>query len=139
MDEASGLTQPTQVGFAAVGATSSRRDDAEEIPPRFVFAGDSRYNFTMVKLYRENISPQADAIEAELREMVFGFDRVVIEPKQAAQLFGDGHTLPVITNNERVVSGDGIAPYLRELQKLMLDWQAFQGDYCYVDDEGDAC
>lgn len=93
----------------------------------------------MVKLYRQKVSPEADAIEAEFREMALGYDRVVIEPREAAPLFGDGHSLPVITNNERIISGEGIAPYLRELQKLMRDWQLFQGDYCYVDDDGEIC
>jgi hypothetical protein len=45
--------------------------------------------------------------------------------------------LPVITNNERIVSGDEIRPYIRELEKLMRDWQLFQGDYCYVDEDGE--
>jgi hypothetical protein len=92
----------------------------------------------MIKLYREEASAKADAIEAEFREMVLAFDRVVIEPAQARELF-DGFELPVITNNERVVSGQDIAPYIRELEKLMRDWQLFQGDYCYVDDDGESC
>lgn len=92
----------------------------------------------MIKLYREEISPQADTIEAEFREMVLGYDRVVIGSEQAREIF-EGRALPVITNNERVVSGDEITPYLNELEKLMRDWQLFQGDYCYVDDDGETC
>ena len=93
----------------------------------------------MIKLYSEEISPQADTIEAEFREMVLGYDRVVIEKKDAAQLFGAESALPVITNNERVVSGKDIPAYVKELGKLMREWQLFQGDYCYVDDNGEAC
>ena len=37
----------------------------------------------MIKLYREENSPQADAIEAEFKELVMGYDRVVVEPQQA--------------------------------------------------------
>lgn len=92
----------------------------------------------MIVLYREEKSPQADTIEAEFREMVLGYDRVVIEPSQARAMFG-GLSLPVIRNNERVVSGADIPPYLKELEKLMRDWQMFQGDYCYVDDDGASC
>jgi hypothetical protein len=92
----------------------------------------------MIVLYREEKSPQADAIEAEFREMVLGYDRVVVGVAQARGMF-DGHSLPVIKNNERVVSGEDIQPYLKELEKLMRDWQMFQGDYCYVDDDGDVC
>jgi hypothetical protein len=92
----------------------------------------------MIKLYREENSPKADAIEAEFKELVLGYDRVIIEPSKAGEMF-TGRALPVITNNELVVSGDEIRPYIRELEKLMRDWQMFQGDYCYVDDNGEAC
>ncbi|MEP0806108.1 MAG: hypothetical protein HRF47_11490 [Chloroflexota bacterium] len=93
----------------------------------------------MIKLYREADSPQADAIEAEFREMVLGYDRVVIERQEAKKLFGEETALPVLTDNERMVSGEGIPAYLRELAKLWRDWQLFQGDYCYVDDDGEVC
>lgn len=92
----------------------------------------------MIVLYREEKSPQADAIEAEFRELVLGYDRVIVEPDQARELF-DGHSLPIIKNNERVVSGDEIPIYLKDLEKLMRDWQMFQGDYCYVDEDGEDC
>jgi hypothetical protein len=93
----------------------------------------------MIKLYREENCPQADIIEAEFRELMLGYDRVVIEKKDAAQLFGATTTLPVITNNERVVNGEGIPAYIKELTQLMREWQLFQGDYCYVDDNGESC
>lgn len=93
----------------------------------------------MIKLYREAHSLQADAIEAEFRDMALGYERVVIETKEAATLFGMGASLPVLTNNERVVSGADIPAYLRELAKLWRDWQLFQGDYCYVDEDGEVC
>ena len=93
----------------------------------------------MIKLYREETSPMADTIEAEFREMVLGYDRMVVEADEAAQLFGAETPLPVITNNERIVSGEQIRPYIKELGKLMREWQLFQGDYCYVDDDGETC
>jgi hypothetical protein len=92
----------------------------------------------MIKLYRAENSPQADMIEAEFRDIVLGYDRVVVDEKKAAQLFDDA-TLPVITNNERVVSGDGIPSYIKELKQLMREWQRFQSDACYVDDDGETC
>jgi len=92
----------------------------------------------MIKLYREEISPQADMIEAEFRDMVLGYDRVVVDARESAQLF-DGATLPVITNNERAVSGDDIPAYIKELKQLMRDWQLFQSDACYVYDNGETC
>ena len=93
----------------------------------------------MVKLYREQVSPRADAIEAEFHDMIFGYDRVILNPREALERFGSDHSLPVITNHEKIVSGDSIAAYIRELQKFMKDWQAFQGDSCYVNDDGQAC
>lgn len=93
----------------------------------------------MIKLYRENISPQADAIEAEFKDLILGYDRVLTDPEDAAQQFGSEHSLPVITNNEKVVSGDAIPAYIKELQILMHDWQAFQGDSCYVNEGGETC
>ncbi|HJS17401.1 MAG TPA: hypothetical protein VJ785_01540 [Anaerolineales bacterium] len=93
----------------------------------------------MVKLFREKNSPQADAIEAEFKDIILGYDRVVIDPAEAAQRFGSAHSLPVITNNEKVVSGDAINSYIHELQDLMTEWQAFQGDSCYVNENGKVC
>jgi hypothetical protein len=93
----------------------------------------------MIKLYRRENSEEADAIEADFREMVLGYDRVVVDAKETASLFDPETSLPVITNNEKIVSGDGIPAYIRELKQLMREWQLFQGDYCYVDDDGETC
>jgi len=93
----------------------------------------------MVKLYREQVSPQADAIEAEFRDMILGYDREVLTPAEASERFGEQYLLPIITNNEKVVRGAEIPAYVKELQALMRDWQAFQGDWCYVNDMGENC
>jgi hypothetical protein len=93
----------------------------------------------MIKLYREEHSPKADEIEAEFREMILGYDREIITSAEATQRFGAEHILPIITNNEKIVSGEALAGYIKELQILMRDWQAFQGDWCYVNDMGDVC
>ena len=93
----------------------------------------------MVKLYREKVDPVADAIEADLQDMIFGYDREVVNSATAVRLFGEERPLPVITNNERVVSGDEIPAYIKELRSLMTDWQAFQGDSCYVNDKDENC
>jgi hypothetical protein len=93
----------------------------------------------MIKLYRQALNPQADAIEAEFRELALGFERVIIEPQEAAALFGKEATLPLLTDNQRLVSGADIPAYLKELANLWREWQRFQGDYCYVDDDGEVC
>ena len=91
----------------------------------------------MVKLYREKNSLQADIVEAELRDMTFGYDCEVMDPDEAVRKFGPQHFLPVITNNEIVVSGEGIPGYIKVLKTFREDWQAFQSDCCYVDDGGE--
>ncbi len=48
----------------------------------------------MIKLYREEDSPQADALEAEFREMVLGYDRVVVSADEVVQLFGGKQDCP---------------------------------------------
>ena len=89
----------------------------------------------MIKLYREENSSQADAIEAEFKDMVLSYERVTVEPAQAQNLFGET-PLPVITNNDLVISGEEIKPYLNALEKYMYHWQTFQGDTCYVGEDG---
>jgi len=93
----------------------------------------------MIKLYRTENSRQADAIEAEFRDMVLGYDRLIVTDKDVEQMFGAETDLPVITNNEKVVSGEEIPAYIQELRGLMRDWQRFQVDACYVDDDGETC
>ena len=93
----------------------------------------------MIKLFREEHSPQADTIEAEFRDMVLGYDRVIINSSQSSQLFGRETALPVITNNDLVVSGDAIPAYIQALTQFMRQWQLFQGDTCYVKDNGETC
>ena len=93
----------------------------------------------MIKLFREMHSPQADTIEAEFHELVLGYDRVLITSNQAVKLFGTETTLPVITNNERIVSGVAIPAYIKELEKFVQQWRLFQSDACYVDDDGEIC
>lgn len=89
----------------------------------------------MIKLYREEVSAEADAIEAEFRELVLAFDRVVVKPAEAGKMF-EGHALPVITNNDRVVSGDEVPQYIRALEQLMNHWQLYQGDMCMPGEDG---
>lgn len=93
----------------------------------------------MIKLYREDNSQQADAIEAEFREMSLAYERVVMGRGELKQMFGGEIYAPVLTDNARVVSGEvDIDAYLSELKKFVHDWQLFQNNCCYVDDNDDA-
>ena len=93
----------------------------------------------MIKLFRKEDSAQANAIEAEFQDLILAYDRVVIDDNEAKRMFGAETSLPVITNNEKVASGNEIPAYLKELRTLMNDWQAFQGDSCYLNDKGESC
>jgi hypothetical protein len=93
----------------------------------------------MIKLFRKEDSAQANAIEAEFQDLLLAYDRAVIDENEAKRMFGAETSLPVITNNEKVASGEEIPAYLKELRTLMNDWQAFQGDSCYVNDKGESC
>lgn len=93
----------------------------------------------MIKLFRKENSAKANAIEAEFQDLLLAYDRVVIDENEAKQMFGAETSLPVITNNEKVASGEEIPAYIKELRTLMNDWQAFQGDSCYVNDKGESC
>lgn len=91
----------------------------------------------MIKLYREEQNAYADTLEAEFRDLVLGYDRVVINPQAAQQKFGEGISLPVLTDNARVISGDQIPAYVKELTQLVHSWRRFQSDCCYIDDDGE--
>ena len=91
----------------------------------------------MIKMYREEKSAYADTLEAEFRDLVLGYDRVVIDAKEAVQAFGANVSLPVLTDNARIVSGDQIPAYIKELTQLIHSWRRFQSDCCYIDDDGE--
>lgn len=94
----------------------------------------------MLKLYREDKSPAADIVEAELKDILLAYDRVIMRADAAREKFGAEHSLPVLTDNERLVSGpQELADYLQALRSFMRDWQTFQGDSCYVDEDGQNC
>lgn len=94
----------------------------------------------MIEVFREEESEQGDWVEAELRELLLGYERVITTPERARQALGQGHSLPAIKNGERVASGkEQLMIYIKELENFAREWRAFQGDWCYVDDNGEAC
>jgi hypothetical protein len=93
----------------------------------------------MIKLYRKENSRLADVIEAEFRDIVLGYDRVVIAEQDAKRMFGTEASLPVITNNEKTVSGEEIPAYIEELRGLTRNWRRFEVDSCYIDEDERFC
>jgi hypothetical protein len=93
----------------------------------------------MIELFRENVSTEADWVEAELREMVVGYERIVTTPVEFAQRFG-APGLPVLRDGERMASGrEELMQFLRDLEFFAAQWRMFEGDWCYVDEDGETC
>ena len=94
----------------------------------------------MIEVFREEQSAQGDQIEAELRELVLAYERIVTTPQEAKRLLGDGYSLPAIKNDERIASGkEDLESYLKELEQFIHDWNTYQGDACYVDGPNGTC
>ena len=94
----------------------------------------------MIEVLREEMSADADGVEAELREMVLGFERVIITPAEAEQRFGKLIALPVLQDGARIASGrEELMKFLRDLEKFTAQWRMFEGDWCYVNEDGETC
>lgn len=94
----------------------------------------------MIELFRTEQSKTADWVEAEFRELVVGYRKILTTPQHAAELFGEQVALPVIRENGRLISGrDNLLDYLRDLEKLATEWRRFQSDACYIDEDGEVC
>ncbi len=89
----------------------------------------------MIELIRHADCPACEAVEAALQELVIAH-RVVIVP---AGQTDDDLPLPALRDNDRLITGPEVAAYLRELEKFVADWRKFQGDACYIDDDGEVC
>lgn len=94
----------------------------------------------MIELFREENSPEADWIEADLRELSAGFNRHILTTAEVQQTFGRQVKLPVLRDGDRIASGrDDIREFLEDIHRLVENWRKFQSDSCYLDDEGDVC
>lgn len=86
----------------------------------------------MIEVIRAAESAEADWVEAELRELVLGYERVVVALGEV------DFPLPAIRQDGRLVSGrEGLLQALKELELMAEAWRRFQSDACYVDDEGE--
>jgi hypothetical protein len=93
-----------------------------------------------ITLYIDSNTPSDNFVEAELRDMVLGYDRKVISLEEAAQRFGANISLPVLQDGERVAFGRAdLMAFLADLRKFMEEWQLFQSDSCYIRADGKTC
>lgn len=94
----------------------------------------------MIEFYRPADCAPCEEIEAALKEMVLAHKVIVVEPGQHPKALDPDTSLPALKDNGRVISGQAaIRTHLEELEKVVADWRRFQGDACYIDDEGEVC
>ncbi len=85
----------------------------------------------MIVLYRAAGCPRADRVQEQLEDLVVAH-RVVVLPEIEG--------LPAIEDGRQRVSGrQPLEEYLGRLEKTVADWNRFQGDACYLDDDGEVC
>ena len=93
----------------------------------------------MIELYREQTSPEADWVEAELKDMVLGYALHIITPAEMPEALKTA-TLPVLRDGEKMASGrDDLMTYLKELEKFAEEWRLFQSDSCYIREDRRNC
>lgn len=84
----------------------------------------------MIKLYRPIDCPDCEEIEAVLQELVISHKIIVVEDRP----------VPTLEDSGQLYTGrKEIEIHLQELEKIVADWRRFQGDACYIDDDGEVC
>jgi hypothetical protein len=87
----------------------------------------------MIQLFREPISPEGDQVEAALRGMAVGYQRVDVTRDEAGSLLGADVSLPAVKDGSRITSGrEALLEYLDDLEQFFHDWHTYQGDACYI-------
>lgn len=94
----------------------------------------------MIELYRAIDCSTCTEIEEALKEMVVAHKVITVEAGQEYESLPVETPLPALKDNGRIITGQAaIAAYLKELERFVADWRRFQGDACYIDDEGEVC
>jgi hypothetical protein len=87
----------------------------------------------MIELQRSGDSPEADAIEERLRDLVVAHTVVVVDAE------GADADLPVVRDGDITARGSDIPVFLDQLTRDMAEWAHFQSDACYIEDDGSVC
>jgi hypothetical protein len=94
----------------------------------------------MIELYRPPDCPECADIEAALKEMVVAHKVTMVRTNERPEALPADVALPALKDNGQVISGQAaIVTHLRALEKFVADWRRFQGDACYIDDQGETC
>ena len=93
----------------------------------------------MIELYRRSVSPLADEIEEDLRDMVAAYRTIVVEGRAGSSPVAEAE-LPALRDGADVVTGeDALRRHLASLRRLLEDWGRFQSDACHTDRDGRVC
>ncbi len=94
----------------------------------------------MIELFLPSEAAEAGWVEAALKDMVVGYERVELAPDEVETALGMQVALPAIRHDARIISGqEDLMAYLQELEHLVEDWRRFQSDACYIDEDGEVC
>lgn len=92
----------------------------------------------MITLYRRPDDPRADEIQEALDEMVIAYETETIDDGRSPP--EDVDDLPALRDEDDVVTGEAaLREHLDHLRDLMVDWDRFQSDACYVEEDGTIC
>ena len=90
----------------------------------------------MITFYREEKCFDCDEMQETLRDMVAAYQ--MGNTAELAQ--SQRKKLPLLLDGDKEISGHtAIRRFIEELKKVMMDWQKFQSDSCYLDDQGKVC
>ena len=93
----------------------------------------------MIELYRTSNQNCEDA-ENALREMVLAHKIIIVEQGQLPAGLPVDTPLPALKDNGQIITGQAaIKAYMPELEKEVERWRKFQGDSCYIDEDGNNC
>lgn len=94
----------------------------------------------MIELYRPAECPDCEEFEAALKEMVISHKVIMVEPGRRPEALPPKTPLPALKDGREIITGQAaIQNHLQELARFVQGWQRFQGDSCYINEDGSAC
>lgn len=93
----------------------------------------------MIKLYRTATQNCKDA-ENALQEMVLAHKVIIVQQGETPAGLPVDTPLPALKDGGKVITGETeINAYMPALEKEVERWRRFQGDSCYIGDDGEVC
>ena len=93
----------------------------------------------MIELYR-TANQDCQDTENALQDMVLAHRVIIVEQGQIPTGLPVDTPLPALKDNGQIITGQAaIKAYMPELEKAVERWRRFQGDSCYIDEDGEIC